>query len=251
MYNAIFTSWCCIFVFSFEKDVDLNLVKKFPILYEAGQKNYFFNITYFWKYIIYAIIHGVFCFFLSQYLFLNIADKQGTIFNHWQKSTINFSFIIHVVSYKLLIISDFWNIINLTASVFSLLLYYIIVFALSSNYFAFRLQNELAGVMAGLFKSFKFWLVIIFGPIIILVIDITMKQISYNTFPNPTQYIKQQLNNQIIKSFLFNEDEVHKYCQSKRAKEAEIKIKEILKNHREKARIKKTRIINNNNEENN
>jgi len=52
MYNAIFTSWCCIFVFSFEKDFDLNLVKKFPILYEAGQKNYFFNITYFWKYII-------------------------------------------------------------------------------------------------------------------------------------------------------------------------------------------------------
>ena len=42
MYNAIFTSWCCIFVFSFEKDVELNLVKKFPVLYEAGQKNFFF-----------------------------------------------------------------------------------------------------------------------------------------------------------------------------------------------------------------
>ena len=156
-----------------------------------------------------------------------------------------------MVSYKLLIISDFWNIINLTASVFSLLLYYLIVFALSSNYFAFRLQNELAGVMIGLCKSFKFWIIIIFGPFLILAIDITMKQISYNTFPNPTEYIKQQLNNKIFKSFLFNEDEVHKYCQSKRAKEAEIKIKEILKNHREKARIKKTRIINNNNEENN
>ena len=245
MYNAIFTSWCCIFVFSFEKDFDLNLVKKFPILYEAGQKNYFFNITYFWKYILYAIIHGVFCFLISQYLFLNVDANPGSTFNHWQKSTINFSFIIHVVSYKLLIISDFWNIINLTASALSLLLYYMIVFGLSSNYFAFRLQNELAGVMVGLFKSFKFWVVIIFGPLIILVIDITMKQIAYNTFPNPTEYIKQQLNNQIIKSFLFNEDEVHKYCQSKRAKEAEIKIKEILKNHREKARIKKTRIVNN------
>ena len=40
MYNAIFTSWCSIFVFSFEKDVELNLVKKFPVLYEAGQRNY-------------------------------------------------------------------------------------------------------------------------------------------------------------------------------------------------------------------
>ena len=244
MYNAIFTSWCCIFVFSFEKDVDLNLVKKFPILYEAGQKNYFFNITYFWKYIIYAILHGLFCFLLSQYLFLNVADNTGTTFNHWQKSTINFSLIIHVVSYKLLIISEFWNIINLAASFFSLLLYYMIVFALSSDFFAFKLQNELAGVMSGLFESFKFWIVIIFGPIIILVIDITLKQIVYNTFPNPTEYIKQQLNNPVFKSLLFNEDEVHKLCQSKEAKDAEIKIKEILRIAREKARIKRTRILN-------
>ena len=64
MYNAIFTSWCCIFVFTFERDVDLILVKKFPVLYEAGQKNYFFNITYFWKYILYAILHGFFCFII-------------------------------------------------------------------------------------------------------------------------------------------------------------------------------------------
>ena len=247
MYNAIFTSWCCIFVFSFEKDVDLTLVKKFPVLYEAGQKNYFFNITYFWKYIIYAIIHGVFCFLISQYIFLNIADNSGTTFNHWQKSTINFSLIIHVVSYKLLIISDFWNLINLSASFLSLLFYYIIVFALSSDYFAFRLQNELAGVMLGLFKSFKFWIVIIFGPLIILVIDITMKQIVYNTFPNPTEYIKQQLNNQLFKSLLFNEDEVHKLCQSKEAKEAEVKIKEILRIAREKTRMKRTRILKNEN----
>ena len=247
MYNAIFTSWCCIFVFSFEKDVDLILVKKFPVLYEAGQKNFFFNITYFWKYIIYAVAHGIFCFLISQYLFLNVADNTGTIFNHWQKSTINFSLIIHVVSYKLLIISDFWNLINLSASILSLLLYYSIVFALSSDFFAFKLQNELAGIMVGLFKSFKFWIVIIWGPFMILGIDITMKQIFYNTFPNPTEYIKQQLNNQVFKSLLFNEDEVHKLCQSKEAKEAEIKIKEILRIARERARMKRTRIINNEN----
>ena len=102
--------------------------------------------------------------------------------------------------------------------------------------------------MTGLFKSFKFWIVIIFGPFIILVIDITMKQIVYNTFPNPTEYVKQQLNNQQFKSLLFNEDEVHKLCQSKEAKEAEVKIKEIMRLARERARIKRTRIMNNNNE---
>ena len=81
----------------------------------------------------------------------------------------------------------------------------------------------------------------------ILVIDITMKQIMYNAFPNPTEYIKQQLKNQVFKSLLFNEDEVHKLCQSKEAKEAETKIKEILRIAREKARLKKTRVLNNEN----
>ena len=239
MYNAIFTSWCCIFVFSFEKDVELNIVKKFPLLYEAGQRNYFFNLRTFWKYIFYAILHCSFCFLISQYLFLDIADTNGVTFNHWQKSTINFSLIIHIVSYKLLIISDYWNLLNLLVSLFSLLLYYIIVFALSTDFFAFRLQNELAGVMLGLFKSFKFWIVIIFCPFIILILDITMKQIEYNAFPTPTEYIKQQLKNEAFKSLLFIEDEVHKLCESNEAKEAEKKIKEIMRIAREKARTKR------------
>ena len=236
MYNAVFTSWCCIFVFSFEKDVDLNLVKKFPVLYEAGQRNFFFNLKIFWKYIFYAILHCVLCFLVSQYIFLDTADSDGVTYSHWQKSTINFSLIIHIVSYKLLIISDYWNLLNLLVSLFSLLLYYIIVFALSSDFFAFKLQNELAGVMMGLFRSFKFWIVIIFCPFIILILDITMKQITYNAFPTPTEYIKQQLNNEAFKSMLFIEDEVHKLCESNEAKEAEKKIKEIMRIAREKAR---------------
>ena len=243
MYNAIFTSWCCIFVFSFEKDVELNIVKKFPVLYEAGQRNFFFNLKSFWKYIFYAILHCLFCFLVSQFLFLDIADTKGISYSHWQKSTVNFSLIIHIVSYKLLIISDYWNLLNLFVSLFSLLFYYIIVFALSSDFFAFKLQNELAGVMAGLFKSFKFWIVIIFSPFIILVLDITMKQISYNAFPNPTEYIKQQLKNEAFKSLLFIEDEVHKFCESEEAKEAEKKIKEIMRIARERQRARSKSII--------
>ena len=238
MYNAIFTSWCSIFVFSFEKDVELNLVKKFPVLYEAGQRNYFFNLKIFWRYIFYAILHCILCFFVTQSIFLDIADTNGITFTHWQKSTVNFSLIIHIVSYKLLIISEYWNALNLFVSVFSLLLYYGIVFALSSDFFAFKLQNELAGVMLGLFKSFKFWIVIIFCPFIILFFDITMKQISYNAFPNPTEYIEQQMHNEAFKSLLFIEDEVHKLCKSDEAKEAEKKIKEIMRIAREKARSK-------------
>jgi len=111
MYNAIFTSWCCLFIFSLERDVDLNIVKKFPVLYMAGQKNYFFNLKEFWIYIICAIIHGTICYFLPELCFLDMSDDSGMTYNHWFKSTVNFCLVIHVVTYKLLIISDFWNVL--------------------------------------------------------------------------------------------------------------------------------------------
>ena len=240
MYNAIFTSWCCLFVFSLERDVDLYIVKKFPMLYAAGQKNYFFNLKIFWSYILYAILHGTICYFLPELTLKDTYDNSGKTLNHWYKSTINFSLIIHVVSYKLLIISDFWNWVNLSAFFLSIALYYIIVFVLCTDKLAFALQNELANVLQNLFKDMKFWLLIIFGPFLATIIDITIKQISYSAFPIPTNYIKQHMNDITFKSIVFNDEDNDKHYASAEAKMAEKKIKEILKKARE---LKKKRLI--------
>jgi magnesium-transporting ATPase (P-type) len=240
MYNAIFTSWCCLFVFSLERDVDLYIVKKFPMLYAAGQKNYFFNLKIFWSYILYAILHGTICYFLPELTLKDTYDDSGKTLNHWYKSTVNFSLIIHVVSYKLLIISDFWNWVNLSAFFLSIALYYIVVFVLCTDKLAFTLQNELANVLQNLFKDLKFWLLMIFGPFLATIIDITIKQISYSAFPIPTNYIKQHMNDITFKSIVFNDEDNDKHYASAEAKMAEKKIKEILKKARE---LKKKRLI--------
>lgn len=36
MYNAIFTSWCCLFSTLMEKDVNEDYSYKYPIVYKAG-----------------------------------------------------------------------------------------------------------------------------------------------------------------------------------------------------------------------
>ena len=56
MFNAIFTGWPCIFTFLLEKDHNLKICKIFPILYKAGQINYYFNIRQFWRNILFAIL---------------------------------------------------------------------------------------------------------------------------------------------------------------------------------------------------
>ena len=76
MYNAFFTSWPCV-AFIFEKEHNVDLVKRFPILYQAGQLNKYFNIRVFWTYVFYSIIHSAGCFFIP---FLDIFESNLFVF---------------------------------------------------------------------------------------------------------------------------------------------------------------------------
>jgi len=142
MFNAFFTSWPCLFTFSLERDHDLKICKKFPILYKAGQINYYFNMKEFWKYVIYAIFHSLLAFYIPMIGLENIVSSNGTVFDHWKISTVSFSLVINVVTLKLLIISNFWNIINLGSSVLSIGFYFLVLFTLCSQTFAQSFQNE-------------------------------------------------------------------------------------------------------------
>lgn len=63
MYNVFWTSWPCIFCYSFDKDVDDEISLNYPILYKAGQINYFFNLKKFWIWILIAFINGIIAYF--------------------------------------------------------------------------------------------------------------------------------------------------------------------------------------------
>ena len=62
-YNAIFSSWPCTFCFCFEKDVPYETSLAYPILFKAGPKKVFLNIKVFWKWIVFATIHGSLIFY--------------------------------------------------------------------------------------------------------------------------------------------------------------------------------------------
>jgi magnesium-transporting ATPase (P-type) len=68
LYNAVYTSWPCILCYSFERDVGEELALNYPILYRAGQIEYYFNLKKFWTWIILAFFHGLINFFISQYV---------------------------------------------------------------------------------------------------------------------------------------------------------------------------------------
>ena len=206
MFNAIFTSWPCIFVFAYEKDLSFEICKKFPVLYLAGPKNYYFNLKIFWIYIIYAIIHSILCFIIPAYGLQSIVSKDGITMNNWEISTVSFSMIIHVVSIKLLLISNFWNWFSISLTILSVFFYYIIIIILCTCQIGKIFQPESIGIFNKIITKFPSLAMILLGPFIICLPDIIIKQISYTYFPTPVEYIMKNMKDRNYMEIMFNKN---------------------------------------------
>ena len=99
------------------------------------------------------------------------------------------------------------------------------------SYYTF--QPEVAGLIYNVFSYSKFWIMVIIGPVLALVPDITFKQIFYASWPNPTEYIKQHLRDPLFISMI-NVEESHSIMfNPPEARKAEKVLKEILKKARD------------------
>mmetsp|Transcript_10529 Transcript_10529/g.11818 ORF Transcript_10529/g.11818 Transcript_10529/m.11818 type:complete len:86 (-) Transcript_10529:712-969(-) len=78
------------------------------MLYKGGQKEVYFNLRVFWKWIIFSIWHGMVCFFLPMMSTRGPLGDAKTQ-EHWFSSTIAFTMIVHCVTMKLFVESIFWN----------------------------------------------------------------------------------------------------------------------------------------------
>ena len=79
LYNAVWTSWHCLFAYLYEQviiqlyivcfqDIGPQFSYKYPIVYEAGQRSEFFSYKVFWKWLILAFYHGAVTFYGVQFV---------------------------------------------------------------------------------------------------------------------------------------------------------------------------------------
>ena len=206
LFNAIFTSWPCIFVFAYERELSVNICKKFPVLYRAGPKNYHFNLKTFWTYIIYGLIHSILCFMIPAYSLRNIINENGDTMNSWRISTVSFSMVIHVVSIKLLLISNFWNWLSIIFTFLSIILYYTIITCLCTYSIGSHLQPESIGALSLIIHNFPSIILIIIGPFVVCLPDIIIKQINFTFFPNPHDYLVKYKDNEDYLNLMENKN---------------------------------------------
>jgi magnesium-transporting ATPase (P-type) len=131
LYNALWTSWPCMFTYIFDRDVERDLALANPIFFEAGHRREYFNFKTFWVYVSKALFHGLLAYYIPMVGF-GVIDSTGISLDSWWHSSLSFTILIHVVTYKLFIDVRQWNLLTVVTSLSSILLYYITVIIINA-----------------------------------------------------------------------------------------------------------------------
>ena len=190
LYNKLWTSYPCIFSYSLERDLDADTSLKFPMLYKAGQQNYYFNLKVFWKWIVNAYVHGFLVYYIVTLTLENSISENGKIHDNWFKSTVAFSLVIHIVNYKILIDSQYWNYVNIGSGIFSLVLYYFTMFILCLPSAAHSVNPELVKKIYSTLSFYKVWLLLLIGPFAVLTPDFALRIINKLFYPSPSEILE-------------------------------------------------------------
>lgn len=75
--------------------------REFPKVYEPGHQNYYFNLRMFWKWIIFAFLHGAITFAFCMIGCNGVVDPDGQTYDLWFRSSLAFTVIILVITLKL------------------------------------------------------------------------------------------------------------------------------------------------------
>jgi magnesium-transporting ATPase (P-type) len=128
----------------------------------------------FWVYVSKALFHGLLCYYLPMFAF-GVADPSGMKLDSWWHSSLSFTLLLHVVTFKLFVDVRQWNLLSVLTSLSSLVFYYVTVIIINSPAISEGVQPQIMGVFSNLLNNPKAWLLILGAPFFCLLPDISIK----------------------------------------------------------------------------
>jgi len=189
LYNSVWTTWPPLFSFVLDRDVPKEFSYKYPKLYQAGPRHYYFNLKVFWKWMAFSAWHGLICYFLPVTGLSGVNTSSGIVQSHWWISTVSFTLIMHIVTIKLFVETIFWNWYNTTISIASLVVYYISLIILCTNGLAKLVQPQLNGILGSILGSLRGWIVLICIPWVAIGPDVIYTVALKVLRPNPVDKV--------------------------------------------------------------
>jgi magnesium-transporting ATPase (P-type) len=183
-FNAIFTSFPCIFVFAMDEDVPADIAIKNPHLYLAGPKNKFFSAKLFWGWIITALWHGAVCYVVNMAALIP-PDGAGISMGYWKPSLNAFSCVIFIVVLKLVLIGYRWTPIAVLVNLTCVILYFAEVLTFAEFGLGHVYQPQILGMMPYLMADMNSIVAGFCTCIVALLPDLTYAVVQRWFFPTP------------------------------------------------------------------
>jgi phospholipid-transporting ATPase len=112
-YNTFWSSWPMVINFTLDRDVEREISLKYPSLYKAGHCNKYMNPKIFWTWTAFAMFHGAILFWIPMLNNHFMSEPDGKIKDHWWTSSLSFTILLHIVTIKLFLATDYWNYLSL------------------------------------------------------------------------------------------------------------------------------------------
>jgi len=190
-YNAFFTSFPAIFCIALDQDVPNLVAAANPQLYEAGPRRYFFSGTIFARWVFFAVIHGVVCWYVPMTALVGPVRSDGVVMGFWWASFVSFSSMIILVNLKLAMNTNYWRRWNWRMLIFSIVFYFCFALAFSIGkvgsfkFLALRLQWQMWNLGFDAATNPLAWIIGLMTPVIALLPDLVYEGLRYNFRPNP------------------------------------------------------------------
>ena len=129
-------------------------------------------------------------FFVPMIGLRGAVDGEKT-FEHWVISTVSFTVIVHVVSFKLYVESQFWHYISVGAGLVSLVLFHLAIAVCFTNEVANLFHPDGAEAAYYMYYNPKALLLILLLPVVCLIPDLLYLSVTKVFFPSPVDLVKR------------------------------------------------------------
>ncbi|DBB12995.1 TPA: hypothetical protein ACH3X3_005736 [Trebouxia sp. C0006] len=192
LYNVVFTALTPLIVGTMDSDVNREMSRKYPGLYQAGPRNRYFDLKAVTGWLLNSFFQSLVVFVMVMGTLTPLyADRHsGRTAGQWQTGATLFTAVIITVHVEISSVIDHWTWVHafsVTFSVFIWFVYMLIYGVLPQNLSqgVFHLFEE---VMAG---SPTFWLLIIMAPLACVLPGYLWRQIRSHFWPDDKRIVQE------------------------------------------------------------
>jgi len=176
----------------FDKVCSAETMLKHPALYKPSQSAKLFNVKVFWVWILNALLHSIFLFWLPMYAYKgDVLWGNGRDGGYLVLGNIVYTYVVVTVCLKAGLITNFWTWLTHCSIWGSIGLWFIFIIIYSNVWPLIPVGAVFTGMDTMLFASPVFWMGLFLIPIASLLPDITVKTIQNTAFKSQTELVRE------------------------------------------------------------